>query len=109
MPLEGVITQLNWWRPDWEPENGILDKARRLQLELWRRRLAEAQVHHQEALGELTRTIEANGLGEAAPHPDAWKGVLEARVAESDALSVYIEALRVYSALAERAASAARA
>jgi hypothetical protein len=91
-----------WWDPDWKPNGGVLEKTHRLQTELWRRRLIDARSRHESAVAELTRIIESNAP-DSLPHPDAWKTVLQARFAESDALSVYIEALRVYSALSRGA------
>jgi hypothetical protein len=94
-----------WWDPAWAPPEGVIDKSRRLQQELWRRRLAAARSRHTDASAELRRVMEANSP-ESDLQPDGWQGVLEARFAEADALSDYIEALKVYSAFLARAAAA---
>src|SRR3982750_584012 len=81
------------------PVNGsVVEKTHQLQTELWRRRLLDARARHETALANLARVIDSNAA-DCRPHPDSWKSVLQARFAESDALSVYIDALRVYSAL----------
>jgi hypothetical protein len=86
-----------WWSSDWQP---AVATDREHEMELWRRRLLDARSRHRSAVADLTRIIESNSPEDNAPHPESWKRVLEARFEESDALSLYIEALRVYSALA---------
>ena len=99
----------SWWNPEWQPTVTVLDKTHQLQTELWRRRVADARSRHRSAVADLTRVIESNADVDGPPRPDAWKTVLEARFHESDALSVYIEALKAYSALSLGVASPEKA
>lgn len=84
------------WEPNWQP-SGVIEKSRGLQKELWRQRLVAARTRHEAAFAELRRIMDMNAPDREL-HPNSWQGVLEARFAESDALSEYIEALKVYSA-----------
>ena len=79
---------------------GVLEKSRVLARELWRRRLLEALARHKEAAARLTSAIESNPPAGPVTR-DGWQQILEARFAEADALSAYIEALRVYSSIAD--------
>jgi len=78
--------------------SGILERSQRLHQELLAQRVASAKSRHDAALAALQEAIATNHPA-SGPVPDGWRGILEARFAEADALSEYIAALRAWSSL----------
>lgn len=74
----------------------LFERSQRLHQELLARRVASAKARHDAALAALQRTLAANQPN-CAPEPDGWRGILEARFAEADALSEYVAALRAFA------------
>jgi hypothetical protein len=89
--LPGSAVQLRLMAPNLLPPAGDV-------IRFWRRRILKARRRHRESTAEFQRVLEEKRR-EAAATAEGLHEVLKARFEEADALSEYLEVLRVYTML----------